>query len=201
MPLLKSTAQIPDSDVRIVTISSTAPQVFLPKNFEFEFDKLSGLYSPVSAYPWSYRMFFKFLFYADMILYSVSKAGTQIYASELQKLFDQHNLPILSLIVHPGEVATEGLMNINNMVIRTVARLTFLSSEQGAASPLFAATAPVIRQDQDHYKGSLLMPGGNIASLHPVVMDEKQARGLWNLMTKELDQHLIAERLPALQKW
>lgn len=201
LPLIESTSKLPGADVRIVTVASTAPLVFLPANFEFQFDSVAGLSSPVSSYPAAYRYFVKFMFSSDMILYSVSKAGVMVYASKLQEVFDKRGLGILSLIVHPGEVSTEGLAEANNVFIRTMARISFISAEQGAASSLFAATASQVRVNPDQYKNKLLLPVGKPSSLHPVVDDQKQAQGLWDIVTKELSRNLEAEGLAPMQKW
>lgn len=201
MPLLETTSKRSGADVRIVTIASTAPKAFLPANFQFQFDSAAGLVTPVTCYPLAWRYFLKFLFASDMILYSVSKAGAMVYASKMQELFDKYSLNILSLIVHPGEVATEGVAEANNAFMRMMARTSFMSSEQGAASPLFAATSDQIRADPDQFKGKLLMPVGKPSSLHSVVNDRKQAQGLWDVMTKELARHLEAEGLAPMRKW
>ncbi|KAI9164156.1 Short-chain dehydrogenase/reductase [Paramyrothecium foliicola] len=201
IPKLESTSKLPGADVRIVTVASTAPLAFLPANFTFRFDSIAGLQSPVATYPASYRYFTKFLFASDMILYSVSKAGVIIYASKLQQLLDERGLDIMSLIVHPGEVATEGVAEANNMFLRTMARAFFVTSEQGAVSPLFAATARQVRDDPDQYKNKLLLPVGKPSALHPVVDDQKQSQGLWDIMTKELARHLSAEGLAPMQAW
>ncbi|KKO98916.1 daunorubicin C-13 ketoreductase [Trichoderma harzianum] len=200
MPLLETTSKRSGADVRIVTIASTVPKAFLPANFQFQFDSAAGLVTPVTCYPLAWRYFLKFLFASDMILYSVSKAGAMVYASKMQELFDKYGLNILSLIVHPGEVATEGVAEANNAFRRMMARTSFMSSEQGAASPLFAATSDQIRADPDQFKGKLLMPVGKPSSLHSVVNDRKQAQGLWDVMTKELARHLEAEDLAPMRK-
>ncbi|KAH7347361.1 hypothetical protein B0T11DRAFT_359708 [Plectosphaerella cucumerina] len=199
--LLESTAQLPGADVRVVNLSSTAPGVFLPANFQYSFDSPAGLASPVSTYPLAWRLGTKFIFSSDMILYSVSKAAVQLFASKLQRLFDARGLSILSLIVHPGEVSTEGLDVANGIFLRTVARLSFVSAEQGAASPLFAATAASVRKDLETYKHKLLMPVGKTSPLVAVAYDESQAQRLWDVMTEDLGRHLSAEGLPPMEKW
>ncbi|KAH6680061.1 daunorubicin C-13 ketoreductase [Plectosphaerella plurivora] len=201
MPLLESTIKLSGADVRIVTVASIAPATFLPTNFHYNFESASGLVSPVSSYPPSWRFGIKFLFASDMILYSVSKAAVQAYASELQRLLDARGLPILSLIVHPGAVATEGVADANGPFLRTMANLTFISSEQGAATPLFAATAAVVQRDPESYKHKLLMPNEKIEPLVSVANDEVQSQQLWDLMTEELGRYLAAEGLPPMEKW
>ncbi|EHK49382.1 hypothetical protein TRIATDRAFT_6294, partial [Trichoderma atroviride IMI 206040] len=166
-------------DARIVTLSSIAHSNMLPHNFEFQFDSPLCLTNPVISYPWQWRYIGRFVFGFDMIRYAVSKAAVVMFAKGLQSRLDAGGLPILSLSVHPGEVATEGVMAINNVFIKAIARLTFLTSQQGAATPLFAATANKIRQGQDNYRGKFLTPYGKIQAPHPVVEDPKQLQGLW----------------------
>lgn len=182
-------------------MASTAPQVFLPADFQFNFDSATGLSSPMQAYPSLWRYATRFLFSSDMILYSISKAGAMIVASKVQQVFESQGIDILSLIVHPGEVYTEGVTAANGVLLRTVARMAFMTSEQGAASPLFAATASQVRADPDQYKYKLLLPVGKATSLPPVVSNKEQADGLWNLVNKELERALSDERLTLLSPY
>lgn len=182
-------------------MSSTAPTAFLPRDFPFQFDKPGGLSKPVIQYPLQWRLGTKYLFSWDMIRYSVSKAALILFATELQRRLDAQGIPILTMSVHPGSVYTEGLVSANNFFIGTMARLMFASAEQGAVSPLFAATARQIRQSPDTYKAKLLLPVGNITSPHPVAEDERQIKGLWVNTTAELNKALDIQGLPALDPW
>lgn len=136
-----------------------------------------------------------------MIRYAVSKAAAVLFAQELQRQLDKQNLPILSIAVHPGEVATEGVMTSNTAPVRIMARLSFLTPDQGAASPLFAATAKEVRQGPEKYKGKFLVPIGKVMAPNPVAKDKAQVKGLWENTTKEVNKHLIADGLPPLQAW
>lgn len=201
MPLLKEATLHKNADVRIINISSTAPTAFLPRDFDFQFDKLSGLVTPVLHYPLQWRLGAKYAFSWDMIRFSVSKAALILFATELQRRLDAQGVPILTLSVHPGSAYTEGLAAVNNFFISTMARLFFDSAEQGAVSPLFAATAEQVRQSPERYKAKFLLPVGKIGSPHPVAEDERQIKGLWVVTITELNKALEAQGLPVLGPW
>lgn len=201
MPLLKRATQHKDADVRVINISSTAQTAFLPRDFDFQFDKPSGLTKPILHYPLQWRLGAKYAFSWDMIRFSVSKAALVLFATELQRRLDAQGIPILTLSVHPGSVYTEGLAAVNNFFISTMARFFFASPEQGAVSPLFAATATQVRQSPGTYKAKFLLPVGKIASPHPVAEDERQIKGLWVNTTTELNKALGSQGLPALGPW
>ncbi|KAH8597562.1 daunorubicin C-13 ketoreductase [Bisporella sp. PMI_857] len=201
LPLLKNALTHADADVRIVNLNSTAQVGMLPSSFKFNFDSPAGLVEPVSSYPWQWRYLGRFVFGFDMIRYAVSKAANFLFAQELQRRLDAQHLPILSIAVHPGEVATEGVMNTNTALVRFMARLLFLKPEQGAVSPLFAATATEVRRNSERYKGRFLLPVGKVTPPNPVAADERQVKGLWDNTTEEVNKQLVADGLPTLQPW
>ncbi|KAH9228554.1 hypothetical protein K456DRAFT_1753270 [Colletotrichum gloeosporioides 23] len=188
LPLLQTAAVEKDADVRIVTLTSTAQVAMLPSGFKFSFTSLDCLRNP-------------FAFGFDMIRYAVSKAANLIFAQELQRRLDKQGLPIISFAVHPGEVATEGVFSINNAMVRTIARLTFLSPEQGAANPVFAAVSRDVKENLAAYKGQFLLPVGKIGAPASVASDEEQVRGLWRTATQEINRRLADDGLPSLQRW
>lgn len=141
------------------------------------------------------------MFPFDMIRYAVSKAAAAIFAQELQRKLDEQHLPILSMSVHPGEVATQGLMAGNNALVKVMAKLTFLTPDQGAVSPLFAATAMEVRENSEKYKGQFLLPDGKIGESNPVTRDDRQMKGLWDITTKEVNDQLHIDGLPLLEAW
>ncbi|KAK1839687.1 daunorubicin c-13 ketoreductase [Colletotrichum chrysophilum] len=201
LPLLQSAAAEKGADVRIITLTSTAQVAMLPIGFKFPFTSLDCLRNPVPSHPWQWRYFGKFAFGFDMIRYAVSKAANLIFAQELQRRLDKQGLPIISVAVHPGEVATEGVFSINNAMVRTFARLTFLSPEQGAATSLFAAASRDVKENPAAYKGRFLLPVGKIGVPASVALDEEQVRGLWNSAMEEVNRRLADESLPPLQAW
>ncbi|KAH7136797.1 hypothetical protein B0J13DRAFT_449599 [Dactylonectria estremocensis] len=201
LPLLKSALQQKNADVRIINLSSTAQIAFLPPNFEFRFDSADGLREPVTSYPWVWRYFARFIFSWDMIRYAVSKTAVTAFTKELQRRFLGQHLPIICIAVHPGEVLTKGLLDVNNVIVRTLARVAFSTAEQGAVSPLFAATAKDVRENAAKYEGKFLMPVGKPAAPHPIVENEQQVKGIWDVTTAELNKQLSAENLPLLRSW
>ena len=201
LPLLKEAVKQENADVRIVNLGSIAHISMLPKNFDFHFDSATCLKEPVTSYPAIWRFLGQFVITFDIMRYAVSKAAVVIFTKELQRRLNEQGLPILCTCVHPVEVLTEGVLAINGLLLRTVARLSFITAEQGAVSPLFAATAEEVRRDTKTYKGKFIMPVGKVTEPNPVADDEDQVEGLWNITTAELNKQLAVKKLPALQAW
>ncbi|KAH8663750.1 hypothetical protein BGZ61DRAFT_367364 [Ilyonectria robusta] len=201
LPLLKNATKDKEADVRIISFSSTAPISMLPRNFNFQFSHKSGLTEPVTQWPWAWRYVGRFMFGFDMIRYAVSKAAVVLFIKELQRRLDEQGVPILCMAVHPGEVATETLLEINSPPLRAIARMSFLTAEQGALPPLFAATASEVRKNAAKYKGQFIMPIGKIGTPNPVANDDRQVKGLWDVTTIEVNKQLAALVLPGLQAW
>lgn len=136
-----------------------------------------------------------------MIRYAVSKVANLLFAQELQRLLDEQGLPILSISVHPGGVASDSTKDIGNSIFLLVRATTFLSVDQGAATPLFAATATEVRKNSDRFKGKYLEPFGKITTPNPVVKDERQIKGMWDNTTSEVNKYLSEIGLAPLQEW
>ncbi|WYZ42627.1 hypothetical protein EsH8_VI_000326 [Colletotrichum jinshuiense] len=201
LPLLKNALKEKDSDVRIVTMSSSAQTAMVPASYKFRFTSPDFLRNPVPLPPWQWRYLGRFMFGFDTTRYGVSKAANLIFAQELQQRMDEQKLPILSMAVHPGEVATVGVDSINTALVRAIARWTFLTPAQGAATPLFAAAAKEVRQDPVKYKGKFVFPVGKIGDPNPVAQDKEQVRGLWQNTTGAVNKQLLADGLPILDSW
>jgi NAD(P)-dependent dehydrogenase (short-subunit alcohol dehydrogenase family) len=201
LPLLKNALKERDNDVRIINLSSLAHVSMLPQTFKFTFDSAACLSNPVPSHPWQWRWFGRFIFGFDMVRYAVSKAAVVLFTKELQQQLDEQGLPIITIAVHPGEVATEGVMAINNAFIKTLARISFLTPEQGSATPIFAATAKEVRQNAGKYKGKFLVPFGRVEAPNTVVEDDGQVKGLWKNTTREINKRLVSEGLPLLDMW
>ncbi|KAK1991663.1 daunorubicin C-13 ketoreductase [Colletotrichum falcatum] len=201
LPLLKKAARQKGADVRIITLSSAVNHVMLPSDYRFTFDSPSVLESPVPYYPWQWRYLSRHFFFVDMIRYAVSKVANILFAQELQRLMDEQGLPILSISVHPGGVATGGTRVIGNSVFLLLRAATFLSTDQGAATSLFAATAPEVRANPEKFKGKYLEPFGEVVTPNPVAKDTEQARGLWDNTTAGVNKYLVEIGLAPLQEW
>ncbi|KAK2046229.1 daunorubicin C-13 ketoreductase [Colletotrichum somersetense] len=201
LPLLKEATKQKGTDVRIITVSSNATYVMLPSNYPFAFNSPSLLKSPVPYYPMLWRYFFRRIFFVDMVRYGVSKVANLLFAQELQRLMDEQGLPILSISVHPGGVATEGTKTIGNLAFLFLRAAVFLSVDQGAATSLFAATAREVRENSEKFKGKYLEPFGKVVTPHPVAKDKEQVRGMWDYTTTEVNKYLTEIGLAPLQEW
>ncbi|OHF01595.1 daunorubicin C-13 ketoreductase [Colletotrichum orchidophilum] len=200
LPLLKEATKQDGADVRIITLSSNVNYKMLPSNYGFTFDSASFLTKPVPYYPWHWRFLTNRIFVVDMIRYSVSKVANLLFAQELQRLLDEQGLPILSISVHPGGVASPGTKNIGNYFFSLV-RSVFLTVDQGAITSVFAATATKVRENADKYKGKYIEPFGKIVTPNPVAKDEKQVKGMWDHTTVEVNKYLSTLGLAPLQAW
>ncbi|KAF5591718.1 carbonyl reductase [Fusarium pseudocircinatum] len=201
LPLLKAATKDANADVRIINLSSTASTSMLPATFKFNFDSPTCFKEPVPSYPWHWRYLGRFMFGFDMIRYAVSKTAVALFTKELQARLEQHNLPLTCIAVHPGEVLTEGVLAINNVLVRAIARASFLTAEQGAANSLFAATATEVTKDALKYKGKFIVPVGKVEDPNPVAKDNRQVKGLWENTVVEVNKWLAEKKLPLLEAW
>ncbi|RSL56635.1 hypothetical protein CEP51_014362 [Fusarium floridanum] len=198
LPLLKNASKEKNADVRVINVSSTAHISMLPSNFKFNFDSAACFRDPVPFYPWQWRFLGRFFFAFDIIRFSVSKAAVMLFTQELQRRFDEQGLSITCIAVHPGEVLTEGLLSINNFLVGAIARMTFVSAEQGAANSLFAAAATEVRESVEKYKGKFLVPIGKLEAPNPVAEDAGQVKGLWENTVIEVNQWTAEKKLSPL---
>lgn len=113
-----------------------------------------------------------------MIRYAVSKAAVVMFTKELQARLDRQGVPVVCMSVHPKEVLTEGVLAINTTVVKSIAKMTFITPEQGATTPLFAATAEEVLTDTSKYRGAYIEPVGKVISPNPVAEDDEQVKGL-----------------------
>ncbi|KAK2018546.1 daunorubicin C-13 ketoreductase [Colletotrichum eremochloae] len=201
LPLLKNATRQKGADVRIITLSSSVNYLMLPSNYSFPFDSPSFLKSPVPYYPWKWRYISRHVFFVDMVRYAVSKVANLLFAQELQRLMDEQGLPILSISVHPGGVASNGTKVIGNSAFSLLRAAFFLSTDQGAATSLFAATAPEVRENPEKFKGKYLEPFGEVVTPNPVAKDMEKVRGMWDNTTTEVNKYLAEIGLAPLQPW
>jgi len=172
LPLLKKTAEHPDSDVRIVHIASEAYK-FAPSSTRYrskeDFNAVTGD-----------------AMWTRMSRYGVSKLGNLLFSSELQRRLTAEGSSIISISVHPGTVASEGAINelqILPGLLRTIAvqvyRWISTTAAEGAHATLYAATSPTVKQSTD-YKGAYLLPSFKITTLSTkLANDPELAAELW----------------------
>lgn len=171
-------------------------------NYPFEFTSPTFLKQSEPYYPWSWRLFNKYIFAGtDMIRYARSKAALIIFAQELQRLLDNQGMPILSIAVHPGDVSSEGLLSVGSGFLKLLLPYLTVTPAEGAITPLFAATATEVRQDIDTYRGKYLEPYGKVEEPPKVAEDKEQVKGMWENATAGINQYLKKIGLPVLQAW
>ncbi|KAG8985289.1 hypothetical protein FRB90_004833, partial [Tulasnella sp. 427] len=149
MPVLKRTALEPNSDVRVVVVSSNmhsrTPGALDLRNLEgWNAYKGDGIRESGQRY-------------------AISKLANILFTRELQAKLDRENIPITCIAVHPGVVSTKGPQStlkpgIFALLVKLIVGTLGLTPFQGAYTSLFAATSPRIRNDPAKYKGSYMRP-------------------------------------------
>lgn len=188
------------ADVRVVTITSNTPIIFLPASYEPNFTKVSVLHDPIPyvaaswAYGWSH------LFKVDMFTYSVAKLACSMFAQELQRRLSEKGLPIISIHLNPGGVNTAS-SNILRFGLKNLMAGMFLTPDQGSTNTMFAAAAPAVRENANIFGGKYLEPVGKVAKHHPALQKEQLVQGLWSNTQLSVNQHLNELGLPPLSDW
>ncbi|KAF9071222.1 hypothetical protein BDP27DRAFT_1401582 [Rhodocollybia butyracea] len=167
LPLLKKTATLPESHVRIVNITSIVYN--LARLGTPDFSSLEGL-NQKSWSTWG--------------RYGMSKLSNILFTNELQKRLDQDGIYCVS--VHPGPVATElyrgplqswpflaSLLRILNML--------YYTPEEGALTHLYAATS--LEVEEKKLKAGLLFPTAKPTAKAALAEDKDGKLGVqfWNL--------------------
>jgi NAD(P)-dependent dehydrogenase (short-subunit alcohol dehydrogenase family) len=152
-------------DGRIVTVSSD-----LHKRGFIHFDDLDGARN-----------------YGRVAFYAQSKFANVLFALELDRRLRAVDVPIRSVLAHPGYAATNlqlsGPTGVLNLFMRIGNRFIAQSAEMGALNELYAATAPGVEG------GQFIGPDGNNEMKgYPTIVqpiasarDENVARRLWQL--------------------
>ncbi|KAG8903189.1 hypothetical protein FRC01_009298 [Tulasnella sp. 417] len=170
MPVLKRTAKEPNSDVRIVVVSSKM-HLRVPEKPDFR--NLEG---------WNVR---KGEGVVDSGLrYATTKLANVLFTRELQSRLDAEKVPITCISVHPGIVSTEGPKNavktgILAFFIKLILASFGLTPLQGAYTTLFAATSSKIKAEPEKYKGSYVQPFNRLAEVSAYAKDKQLAEDLW----------------------
>ncbi|KAF9071219.1 hypothetical protein BDP27DRAFT_1419255 [Rhodocollybia butyracea] len=167
LPLLKQTAALPDSHVRIVNLSSFG------YNFARfgtpDFSSLEGL-NQKSWSTWG--------------RYGMSKLSNILFTNELQKRLDQDGIYCVS--VHPGFVGTElarGPLQSWPFLAPFVriAGIFSLTPEEGALTQLYAATS--LEVEEKNLKAGLLFPIAKPTAKAALAEDKNGKLGIqfWDL--------------------
>ncbi|KAE9382214.1 NAD(P)-binding protein [Stipitochalara longipes BDJ] len=169
MPKLLSTAARPNTDVRIVSISSVAHKMIAPKA-GILFDELK---TDMKGH-------------GGAELYGQSKLADALLAYELGKRYPQ----ITSVSVHPGAVKTGvwgGEKNVNwllfNLVMKPLVAMRGVSPEEGVKTQLWCSFS------KDVKSGSYYEKGGVAGKEGPLAHDDQLSEKLWKWTEKELKLH------------
>lgn len=171
-PILDKTVAEPNSDVRVVVVSSA--RVASPPEGGIQFDTLKTTQADIDG----------------MVRYGQSKLANTLYARELARVHP--NWTVISL--HPGVANT----NISHHMmdgkwygkVMTILAAIFLTSiEETTLNQLWAATAP----KEQIKTGEMYWPVGDLTGgkRGPYVKDDAMAKKLWDWTEKELEPFLI----------
>jgi len=171
LPVLEATAKLPGSDVRVINVSSS--QHSSPPYTTFatlaDFKSLCGEEAKKD------NLGVKFARYGQ------TKLANILFTHELQKRWDQAGIPAITIATHPGGVATEGGSRFLGPFLFAVLKPFILTPLQGAITPLFAATAPVVKAEVAKWKGTYLVPYGKMEMPTKNALDAEAASNLWKL--------------------
>ncbi|KAI0937523.1 hypothetical protein AcW1_001619 [Taiwanofungus camphoratus] len=155
LPLLVRTAREDDSDVRIVNVSSGGIRLlrsgvrFRDMN-DFN-DEHTDSWDPGFA------------------RYLRSKLANALFTIELQRRLDAVHIPIVVMVVDPGMVATDGVLNVRYTLPFPLSPLfsflvhTFWTAPSvGAHASVFAATSCLVHEHVQEHKGAWIGPGGRL---------------------------------------
>jgi NAD(P)-dependent dehydrogenase (short-subunit alcohol dehydrogenase family) len=149
LPLLVKTAKI-NPDVRVVTVSSTAHYDVPPTarfdslaafNESFRTPPKTPIDGPLAIFGDALSAEGLGDMQANYTHYGYSKLANVLFAKELQRRLDAFGIPILSLSVHPGGVATNGAAGFLGGRDNDLFRAS-MSPADGALTPLYAAAHP-----------------------------------------------------------
>ena len=88
----------------------------------------------------------------------------------------------MALSINPGGVATDVIINLATKHFgwlgRSFAKIFLKTPSDGALTTVFAAAAPVVKQEPERYGGAFLVPYGKIGTLLKEVTPS-MAKDLW----------------------
>lgn len=168
LPTLLKTAALPQSDVRIVCLTSIGHAM----SPEMQFDKLKSATGGCTS---------------TLMRYGQSKLSNILFVNELHKRYGEKG--ITSVAVHPGIVNTElyrtyfgGALHPGNIV----KKFFYTSVEDGAKGQLWAATGKKGSGAKEVVSGEYYTPVGIPNNGSRMSKDSKLAEDLWIWTEKEL---------------
>ncbi|KAI1798062.1 NAD(P)-binding protein [Ganoderma leucocontextum] len=175
LPLLTKTAREPESDVRIVWVSTAAMGML--KGRDIHFRSVEDLNEKFGMHPLQ-----------ALLRYANSKLAAFLAARKLQEMLNAEGTPIPIISLHPGVVWTEGLSNLSGFNWPIIGPLStaivsrmFLTPAVGAHPSVVAAASSAVKAEREKYKnGFLWSPAGTLGDPPtPQCNDEKLADELW----------------------
>ncbi len=166
IPLLEETAAIPGSDVRVVTLSSSA------FNMAPGFDTIVSTEKLCATGPWT--------------RYGATKAANILFATELARRYPA----LKSVAVHPGMIKTD-LWNANDQNksisgwFLSFGKYVAKSIPQGALNQLWAAAGA---KRSELTNGAFYFPVGKLQSGNKFAKDSASAKKLWEWTERELEK-------------
>ncbi|KAI0052767.1 NAD-P-binding protein [Auriscalpium vulgare] len=172
LPLLKQTAHLPGTDVRIINLASNAYRM---GGSQTRFESLADLNDSQAAPGKENGMIRRFARYCTTKLMNI------LTTAELQRQLDADGEPITAIAVHPGgPIATDNATNALPWPLSFLLRRVGLTPLQGSLTSLFAATSPRVAAERSAYKGAYIEPYGVVTPLtRKEAKDPVLARTLW----------------------
>ncbi|KAG5653741.1 hypothetical protein H0H81_010998 [Sphagnurus paluster] len=168
LPILLKTSKEPNSDVRIITLSSlahrsgsaAAPTVRFEGIEDFNKEFANDVY-PV----WS--------------RYCLTKLANVLWMRELQKRLDAADASIICMPINPGKVNTFASRMPFPIIANIVFALFFDVPEVGAYTSCFTAASPQVRANPEKFKGAFVEPVGVVTEPSENAKNDALARELW----------------------
>ena len=171
LPTLVATTKLPDTDVRVVSVSSIGHHMAPQGGILFDQEALKSL-TPAQ-------------------LYGQSKLANILYVRALA-----HRFPtITSIAVHPGVIKTDlygpvqGSIWLVRIAIQTVGSLVFSDVKFGALNQLWAATAPKAELEN----GAYYMPVGKMMGASRYSKNDQLANQLWDWTEQQFAKHGVVD--------
>ncbi|PPQ73000.1 hypothetical protein CVT24_001434 [Panaeolus cyanescens] len=173
LPLIEKTAKEPDSDVRVVIVSSKAHTMGPTPNPNIRFnnlDQFKNTYEKESI-PYFAR-------------YCISKLALTTYSHALQRRLPSN---VICVTLNPGLVHTSVGNHVKYARLANLALWLFAKRpEEGSFTTLFAAASPKVKAEAEKYKATFLMPVGVISNPSPHVLKHDMQEDLWATTEKYL---------------
>ena len=184
LPLLRKTALIEGSDVRIVNLASDAHTYVSDVQFKTKDD---------------FNLKFHKLLFPSVKRYGFTKLLNMLWTLELSRRLsestDEADTKIICLCVHPGAVLTEG--NIEgaarlpwpfSVILKFVLYSLAYKPAEGGYTVSIAAAATKVRAEVDKYKAAYLVPIGKLGNKSKTAQNEILAMDLWKLSESVLGE-------------